>query len=102
MLAWLPELTKSYVQQFAGWIWRPERRCLLRAMNLVNAAGNKKLRVRAVETLRKAVGTDKYFGVVENDGSPVVYVDVTVFKNWGKTVENTPAVYNLQTRLMCR
>jgi hypothetical protein len=46
-----------------------------------------------------------YSSVVENDASPVVYVNVTsknVFKNWGMTVQNIPAVYNLETRLMCR
>jgi hypothetical protein len=34
----------------------------------------------------------KYPFVVEEDGSPVMYVDKAVFQNWGQTVKNTPAV----------
>jgi hypothetical protein len=34
----------------------------------------------------------KYPSVVEQDGSPVVYVEKETFENWGQTVRNKPAV----------
>jgi hypothetical protein len=37
-------------------------------------------------------GGKKYDGVVENDGTPVAYVEKFPFENWGDTVKNTPAV----------
>ena len=40
----------------------------------------------------KVDGGRKYPGIVENTGEPVVYVEKLLFKNWGDTVESTPAV----------
>ena len=40
----------------------------------------------------KVDGGKKYPGIVENTGEPVIYVEKLVFKNWGETVESTPAV----------
>jgi len=54
---------------------------------------------RKTEVLRKGWheqmkldGGKKFPDIVENDGSPVVYVEKYVFENWGETVKNTPAV----------
>ena len=35
---------------------------------------------------------EKFPSIVEKDGSKVAYVEKLLFKNWGETVENTPAV----------
>lgn len=40
----------------------------------------------------KVDGGRKYPEIVENTGEPVKYVEKLVFKNWGDTVESTPAV----------
>ena len=37
-------------------------------------------------------GGRKFIEVVENSGEPVRYIEKVLFKNWGETVENTPAV----------
>jgi hypothetical protein len=37
-------------------------------------------------------GGKKFPEVVENTGEPVRYVEKLLFRNWGETVENTPAV----------
>ena len=36
----------------------------------------------------------KYPSVVEQDGTPVSFVEKAEFENWGQTVKNTPAVTN--------
>lgn len=43
----------------------------------------------------KADGGNNYDGVVEGDGSAVLYVQKFPFENWGDTVKNTPAVIAL-------
>ena len=50
---------------------------------------------RAWEGQLKIDGGKKYVSIVENNGSPVKYVDKLMFENWGDTVENTPAVLPL-------
>jgi hypothetical protein len=45
----------------------------------------------------KVDGGNKYTGVVEKDGTPVLYVEKFPFENWGDTVKNTPAVIALLT-----
>jgi len=46
----------------------------------------------------KVDGGKKYDGVVEADGTAVLYVEKFPFENWGETVKNTPAVIALITR----
>jgi hypothetical protein len=43
----------------------------------------------------KVDGGLRFPGIVENTGDPVMYVEKLQFKNWGETVESTPAVFVL-------
>jgi len=47
----------------------------------------------------KLDGGKKFSEIVENNGDAVVYVERAVFRNWGDTVENTPAVCPREIRL---
>jgi len=46
----------------------------------------------------KLDGGQKYPGIVENTGEPVIYIEKLQFKNWGETVESTPAVPSQTSR----
>jgi hypothetical protein len=45
----------------------------------------------------KLDGGKKFPAILENNGEIVVYVEKAVFKNWGETVESTPAVRSFKS-----
>lgn len=56
----------------------------------------------ALDGQTEAAKASKYPSVVEQDGTPVEYVEKADFENWGQTVRNTPAVQIAIASLMSR
>ena len=92
----LPKDIRQCVEEFRGLGGKARDRIpgikgFKKPMTLVQA--------RKVEGIKRAWreqctidGGRKYSEIVENTGEPVMYVENLVFKNWGETVESTPAV----------
>ena len=93
----LPENVRGYVEDFRLADIKKERTGVTGFRRPTPFAARKCAGLKkAWEGQLKLDGGKKFPEVVENNGEIVVYIERAVFKNWGETVESTPAVRSLR------
>jgi hypothetical protein len=98
----LPDDVRKHVEEFGKWDFSLRERLRVPGFRRPTPAAARKCAglKAAWKEQYELDGGNGYPSVVENNGDTVMYVENSVFQNWGDTIQNTPAVCLLTMELI--